>query len=212
MSCFTGQRVFQRVYHHVSNEKMYASPALASPRGYREQLREAEPEKQRTKLPSNWWMVNGISEDVESISSHPQQQEFTPRKERKKPSKQIKSLGLGTPKNGNRALSSKPRGGAPVPPLKVKPLSAPKSVKRSLATFKDIFTSATETPTVVSSRKTGLNTRQKVTARPAVEVTVTDCTTYSEAEDIFSMDAGESNSPPNQEATQNSRRCQSENM
>lgn len=204
MSCFTGQQVFQRVYHHVSNEKMSASPALASPRGYREQLREAEPEKRRRKLPSNWWM----SED---ISSEPQQQELTPRKERKKPSKQTKSLGLGTPKNGNMAFSSKPPGGAPVPPLKVKPLSAPKTVKRSLA-FKDIFTSATDTPTVASGRKTGLNTRQKVTARPAVEVTVTDCTTHSEAEDIFSMDAGESNSPPNQEATQNSRQCQPENM
>lgn len=207
MSCFTGNWVFQRVYHCVSNEKMSIIPA--SLRGSRKKLSIEEPEKRRRRSPSKWWMVNGMSEEVASISQ-PQQQKLKPHKERKKKSKQIKSPGL---KNGNMVVSSKPSGGAPVTPLKGAPVSAPKTVKRSLATFKDIFTSATETPTVVSSKEAGGSNKHKVTAPPAVEVRVTDCTTHSkaEAEDILSMDAGESHSLPNHELPQNSE-CQSENM
>lgn len=103
------------------------------------------------------------------------------------------------------AVSSKPLGGAPVTPLRVKPLSAPKTVKRSLATFKDIFTSVTETPTVVSSRDAGQSNRCKVAARPAEEVAATDFSTTEK--EILSMDAGESN----HETPQDSKH-QSENM
>ncbi|XP_051267354.1 nucleolar protein dao-5 isoform X2 [Dicentrarchus labrax] len=199
----SGDQVFQRVYHHVSNKKMPITPPPASPRRPREQLSAAERGKRRRKAPSNWWMVDGLSEDVESISSQPQQLEPKPRKERKKQSKQSRSPGLGTPTTGNVAVSSTPLGVAPVPPLKVKPLSIPKTVKRSLATFKDIFASVTESPTVVQNRQAGLNNKCKVTARPVVEVSVTDCTALNKTdENILSMDAGESNSPPNQEPPQ----------
>nr|XP_046227714.1 protein piccolo isoform X2 [Scatophagus argus] len=203
----SGDQVFQRVYRHASNEKLSITPV---PQG-REQLRAEEPEKRRRNPPSNWWMVNGTTEDMKSISSQDGQQEPKPRKERKKQFKQSRSPGLGTPKNGNM-VSSKPPEGAPVTPLKVKPLLAPKSVKRSLATFKDIFTSAIETPIVTSSREAGQNNRHKVTECPAVEVTVTDCTTTGKTdEDILSMDAGESNSLPNHEDPQDSK-CQPESM
>ncbi|XP_035511537.1 nucleolar protein dao-5 isoform X2 [Morone saxatilis] len=205
----SGDQVFQRVYHHVSNKKMPITPPPASPRRPREQLSAAERGKRRRKPPSNWWTVNGLSEDVESISSQPQQLEPKPRKDRKKQSKQSRSPGLGTPKTGNVAVSPTPLGGAPVPPLKVNPLSTPKTVKRSLATFKDIFSS--ESPTVVRNREAGQNNKCKVTARPVVEVSVTDCTALNKTdENILSMDDGESNSPPNQGPPQDSK-CHSEN-
>lgn len=141
------------------------------------------------------------------ISSRPQQQEPKPHKERRKKSKQSRIPRLGTPKNGNMALSPKPLGGAPLPHLKVEPLLTPKTVKRSLATFKDIFTSVAETPTVV--REAGQNNRRKVIARPTSGVTATDHTKLTDG-GILSMDDGESNSPPNPENPQNSK-CQSEN-
>lgn len=204
----SGDQVFQTVYHHIPTEKMSKTAAPVSPRGSMEQLGAAEPERRRRKPPGNWWMANGQAEDVKSISSQPQQQEPKPRKERRKQSKQSRSPGLGIPKNGNMALLSKPLAGAPVPP----PLSAPKTVKRSLATFKDIFSSATETPSSSSSRKAGQHDGRKVSAHPAVEVTVTDCTTLSKNdEEILSMDAGDCNSPPNHVALQDSK-CQSEHM
>ncbi|XP_038584420.1 titin homolog isoform X2 [Micropterus salmoides] len=193
-SLSSGDHVFQRVYRHVSNEKLSSKPDPVSPRRPREQLRAAEPEKRQRKPPSKWWTVDGMSKDVESIPSQPK-----PHKERKKQSKMSRSPGLGTPKNGNMAVSSKPLGGTPVP-LKVKTLSAPKTVKRSMATFEDIFTSVTETPRVVSSREAGQNNRHIITG----------CSTLSKTdEEVLSMDAGEFNSSPNQENTQNS---QSDNM
>ncbi|XP_036935233.1 muscle M-line assembly protein unc-89 [Acanthopagrus latus] len=193
-----GDQVFQRVYHHVPNEKASASPAPVSPRGQREQLRSVEPGKRRRRPTGNWWIVNGLSEDVDSVSLPPQQQGPKPRKDRKKQAKQSRSPGLGTPINGNMVVSPKPQGGAPVPRLKVKPLSSPKTVKRSLAMFNDISTSVT--PTIVSSKETGQRKKCKVTAHPAVEVTVTDYTTLGKKhEDIVSMDAGESISPLNQD-------------
>uniref|UniRef100_A0A8C9YXJ1 Mif2/CENP-C cupin domain-containing protein n=1 Tax=Sander lucioperca TaxID=283035 RepID=A0A8C9YXJ1_SANLU len=185
----SGQHVFQRVYHHVSHEKL-STPEPVSPRGPREQLRSEESERRRRKPPGNWWAVDNRSEDVESISSQPQKLQPKPRKERKKLSKQNRSQ-LGTPKNGK--MASKPLGGSLVPLLKPKPLLTPKTVKRSLATFKDIFTTGTETPTVVSSKDAGRKNRRKVTAPPAEAVTATDCATFSKtATDIPSMDAGES--------------------
>ncbi|XP_010751326.3 nucleolar and coiled-body phosphoprotein 1 isoform X1 [Larimichthys crocea] len=203
----SGSQVFQRVYCHSSNEKLSITPTPASPRGSPERLRPAQSEKRKRKPPSNWWMVDGILRDVENINSQPQQEEPKPRKERKKQSKQSRSAGLGTPKNGNVVDSFRPLGEAPVPSLKVKPLSPPKTVKRSLATFKNIFASAAETPTVVGSSEAGQNNRLKVTACPAVEVTVTDGNTE---EAILSMNVGESNDLPNQEGQQDSN-FQSEN-
>ncbi|XP_042366612.1 titin isoform X2 [Plectropomus leopardus] len=178
----------------LTHRELSLSSAPVSTRGPREQLRAAEPQKRRRKPPGNWWVVDDVSED---ISSQPQQQEPKPRKDRKNMPKQSRSPRLGAPKNGNMAVSSKPQGGTPVPPLKLKP--------RSLASSKDIFMSVSETPTVVSSRETGQNKKSKVTARAAQEITVTDCTTSSKTDkDIFSMDAGESRTQntPDHEAPQ----------
>ncbi|XP_034717628.1 uncharacterized protein si:ch211-161h7.4 [Etheostoma cragini] len=187
----SGQQVFQRVYHHVSHEKL-STPAPVSPRGPREQLLSEESARRRRKPPGNWWAVDNRSEEVESISSPPQKLEPKPRKERKQPSKQNRAR-LGTPKNGNMAVKSKPLGGSLVPLLKPKPLLTPKTVKRSLATFKDIFNTVTETPMVVSSKDAGKKRRCKVTAPRAEAITSTDCATFNTtAKDILSIDAGES--------------------
>ncbi|XP_071341242.1 neurofilament heavy polypeptide [Trachinotus anak] len=217
LSLHSGDQVFQRVYHHVSNEKMQSTAGPVSPRRPLEQLSAAESEKRRRKPPGNWWSVNDMSEDVESISSQPQQlnpKKPKPLKDRKKPSKGSRSPRLGTPKNGNVAVSSKPAGGAHEPLLKLKPLSAPKTVKRSLATFKEIFTSAAETPTVISNRDAGQNDRHKVNVHAAEEITVTDCATLSKTDkEILSMDAGEfrssQNSSVNHDTAQD--KCQAEN-
>lgn len=170
----------------------------ASPRGSRKNLGAEEPDKRRRKPTRNWWMVNGSSEEV---ASQPQQQKLKPRKERKQ-SKQAKSPGL---RNGNVVVPSKPSGGAPATPLKGAPASAPKTVKRSLATFKDIFTSTTEAPAVVSSKEADGSYKHEVTARPAVEVTGFTTHSRAEADDILST----SNNLPNHEVPQKS---QSENM
>ncbi|XP_034416256.1 uncharacterized protein si:ch211-161h7.4 [Cyclopterus lumpus] len=201
----SGDQVFQRVYHHASNKKL-SSPAPISPRGRQDTLSESE--RRRRKPPGSWWKVEDMCENVESISS--QQQGPGPRKESKTVSKRI-------PKNSKMAVPSKPQGGAPVSLLELKPTSAPKTVKRSLATFKDIFASVTETPVAVGNRRESCRkNRRKVTARPAEEVTATVCKIFSERTDgdILSMDDVEPRSPhdnpPNHEMPQDSN-CQSEN-
>ncbi|XP_019943435.2 nucleolar protein dao-5 isoform X1 [Paralichthys olivaceus] len=190
-----------------------------SPRGPQEHLRAADPEKRRRKPPSNWWTTNSMSEEMESGSSHPQQlkpKESKPPNERKKLSKQkpSRSPGLRTPKKGKVVVTSKTPGGADVPLMKPKPMFAPKTVKHSLATFKDIFTSVSETPTVVRSRDTGYNDRCGITAQPA-DVSVTERVTVSQTDkDTHSVDAVEfssaQNSPPTNNSPQDSR-CQPEN-
>ncbi|XP_031706442.1 uncharacterized protein LOC116385269 [Anarrhichthys ocellatus] len=206
----SGDRVFERVYHRVSNETLSITPVPGSPRGWSGQLRAAESEKRRRrKAPGNWWKVDDLCEDVESISS--QQPGPRPRTERKEVSKRSRIPRLGTPTNGNMAVSSKPRRRAPVSLLEVKPTSAPKTVKHSLATFKDIFTSVSETP--VNRRERGQKHRRKVAARPAEEVTATVCTIFSGNTDgdILRVEPGSpQNSPPNNEMPQDST-CQSEN-
>ncbi|XP_026220016.1 muscle M-line assembly protein unc-89 isoform X2 [Anabas testudineus] len=173
----SGNQVFQRVYHNVSNDKMSGTPASVSPRRNEQQLREGETDKRRRKPPGSWWLVNGMS-NVECSSSQPQQlhhKEPRPCKGGRKPNKRSRSPRLGTPKNGNMAVLSKPLMGSSTPStpsLKLKPLSAPKTVKRSLAMFTDIFTSATETETVMSKKDTCQNNRRNVTAHPAEEVGV----------------------------------------
>ncbi|XP_030612588.1 uncharacterized protein LOC115799515 isoform X4 [Archocentrus centrarchus] len=198
LSLNSGGRIFQRVYHHNSNEKLSVTPeAPVSQRQPKEQLTEANPAKRRRRVPGNWWVANSMDADLENRSSQPQQlhpKGPKPNKERKKPSKQSRSPRLGVPKNGNAAVLLKPLGGAPVPPLKPKSLLTPKTVKRSLATFKDIFTSVTESPTVVSSRGRRQTNRCNVTPRPDEKI----CVAYSNTDTAHS-------SPDNQEASQDSR-------
>lgn len=150
MCYFTGSPVFQRVYHHVSNKKMPSIQTYVSPRKPSQQLGDGRSEKRRSKPPSNWWIVDNIPE---CSSSQPQEHETKNHKERKKQPKQSKSHRLGSPKNGNTAVSSKPLGRVSTPSQKLKAISAPKTVKRSLATFKDIFTSATEAENVRSKNR-----------------------------------------------------------
>ncbi|XP_058498638.1 serine/arginine repetitive matrix protein 2 isoform X2 [Solea solea] len=145
-------------------------------------------EKRRRKSPGNWWMVDGSSEDVESTSSQPQQLQNKKKpkshKERKKQAKPSRSPGLGIPQNGNMAVLPKPADRSHVSPLKPKSLSAPKTVKRSLAMFKDIFTSRSDTPAVGAGGS--------VTAGPANEATVTHNGTFTHTEkDLVSMDDGD---------------------
>lgn len=190
----SGSRIFQKVYHHSSNGKLSATPTPASPRATKEQLSSAaRTDRRKRKPPGSWWMINGESADVDdAISSpQPQQQEAKPRKERKKQAKPNRSPGLGAPKNGNVSVSPITTGGAR--PLKVKPVMAPQTLKRTLATFKDIFTSATETPPAVSSREAGEDNRRKVSACTPIEVTVTDFTSPRTAADPPSVDVSDCN-------------------
>lgn len=185
---------------------MSVTPVPTSPRASREQVGPSETGKRRKKQPGNWWMVNGMPAYMENITTQPQQPKPKPHKERKKQPQLSKSTRHSTPKKGRTAASLKPPEGTPAPPLKVPPMSAPKTIKRSLAAFKDILTSATETPAAVGSRGKGLTTRQNVAARPAVDVAVTGSAARrgAEVEEFFRMDGFEFNSPPNQEARLNS--------
>ena len=192
---------------------MSDTSASVSPRGPQEHLRAEDPEKRRRKPPGNWWTTNCISEEVEIVSTHPQHikpKESKSHNERKQLSKQkpSRSPGHATPKKAKMVLASKTPGGANVPLLKPKPLFAPKTIKHTLATFKDIFTSASATPTVVSSRHTGHNNR----CEPA-EVSAIEHVTFSPT-DTHSVDAGElrspQNSPPTHDSPQDSS-CQPEN-
>lgn len=154
---------------------------------------EADSAKRRRRAPGEWWLVNNVAEDLENMSSKPQQLHPKwpePKKERKKQSKQSKSPRLGLPKNGNTAISLKPLGGAPVPPLTAKSLITPKTVKRSLATFKDIFASVLESSTVDRRQTNKCNVR----SRPFEEICVAGSNTHAA-----------DNSPDNQETTRDSR-------
>lgn len=177
LSTDSGQ-IFQKVYHHNIKPR--------SPRPPRQELVEAESGKRSRSQPGNWWTVNNMAEDLKSILSPPQQlppKEPKPQQDKKKTSKQRKPAGLGVPKTGNMVVPSKPPGGAQTP---LKPLSAPKTVKRSLATFKDIFSSGIVTPNVVSNRDAHQSSRCYITSHPA-EVSAT----ASRADkDALSRDAG----------------------
>ncbi|XP_062297920.1 glutamic acid-rich protein [Scomber scombrus] len=211
----SGDQIFQRVYHH-SHSSAPASPI--SPGRPSEQLGTTKTDKRRRKPPSQRWKADNMSEDVESVSSQPQQlnpKEPKPRKERKTRSKQSRSAQLGTPKKGNTAVLPKPPGGAPV--VHLTPRRAPETVKH-MAIFKDIFTSATESSAAINKRETGQNNRYEVTACPAEDSAAEDsaaedsaaedsaaedsaayCAALSNTnKDILRIDAGESNheSPP----------------
>lgn len=196
LSCFTGSQVFQKVYQHGTSEKKSSRPTAATPKKSKEQSGPEEPGKRRRQPPGNWWRIEGSSDDVESGSTQPEWLNIKRNKERKKQPKQNKSPGMKTPQNGNVSISPIPPEGAPTPLLRAKPASAPKTVKRSLATFKDIFTSTTETPAVRGHRKTAAINKHMVTSSPAVETAVPECAAGGEdvAASVISMDAGDSKS------------------
>lgn len=195
--------MFQRVYNHVPNEASSRSPHPH--RGTRGHLNPSEPEKRRRKTPGNWWKVDDASEHAEITSSQLQQlnlQRSKPRKEGRTQSKQSRSPALGSPKNGNMAIPPKPLGEARETPLKAKQFPAPKSVKRSLAMFNDIFTSAAESPLAPDRRETSQNNKRNISVVPA-EDTV-------EVSAPLSVDAAGSRSEQNHRSThedpQDSRR------
>ena len=106
------------------------------------------------------------------------------------------------------AVPSKPAGGTPTPPLKLLP--APQTVKRSLATFKDIFTSVVETPIEVSRDFHQRNTHNHITSHPAGE---NSSKTYRKTHNsTLGGDVNESrNSQDNLETLQDDRDAQSGN-
>lgn len=198
MSCFTGRQVFQQVYQHGTSEKKSSRPPAATPKkSEEEQPGPEEPEKRRRRPPGNWWRAKVSSEDVESG--------YVKRSEERK--KQLKQMKLKTPHDFNVSISPIPPEGDPTPLLRAKPVSAPKTVKRSLATFKDIFTSTTETPAVRGRRRTVLNNKHMVTSSPAEEITLSACAAGGEdvAAAVISMDAGDSKSTNTQKPPENSK-------
>lgn len=196
------------MYHHDTSEKK-SRPAADSPKKSEEQPGPEKREKRRRQSTGNWWMVKELSDDVASGSSQPQRQVVKRRTERKKQPRRMKSPGLKTPQNNSLSISPIPPEGAPTPHLIAKPVSTPKTIKRSLATLKEIFTSATETPADRGRSKAALNSGPVVGSSPAV---VTEC---SAGEDntatVISMDAGNLKSSNNQEPAENSTN-QSDNM
>lgn len=197
MSCFTGCQVFQKTNQHGTGGKKSSRPTAATPKKSEEQQPEPEePESRRRRPPGNWWRVGGSSEDVENS--------YVKRREERK--KQLKQTEPKTPHGFIVSISPIPPEEAPIPLLRAKPASAPKTVKRSLATFKDIFTSTTETPAVRGGRKKIVNNKHMVTSSPADEITVPEC-----AASVISMNAGGSKSSSNQKPPENSKN-QPDNM
>lgn len=163
----TGAQIFQKVYQH------------------KERVSKAEPGKRRRKPPGNWWLINSVDEDLESVSSQPQQlhKKSKHRKEKKKHSKLRKSFSS----DGDAAVSSAPQGGAPVPPLKQTEVSTPKMSKRDRP---DVFTSQNA---VNSGRK-----NRYFTSHPAEECFAKDHTRISRTEtSIVCVDVGEMRSTQN---------------
>ncbi|XP_036801516.1 protein piccolo isoform X3 [Oncorhynchus mykiss] len=124
-----------------------AYPTTVTPSRQWRQAREA-PEKRsrRRKAPGNWWVTNNPPENADSTSSFPQQSQPYPKKPsppqpqpNPKTRKVERSKFLGPPQNGNTASSTRP--GGVQTPLKRKDLSAPKTVKCSLATIGAVFSS-----------------------------------------------------------------------
>ncbi|XP_041824458.1 uncharacterized protein si:ch211-161h7.4 isoform X2 [Melanotaenia boesemani] len=203
----SGGQIFQKAYNH--NIK---STTPGSTRKPQQQLVEAEPGKRRRRPPGNWWTVNNVADDLESIPSQPHHRHPSELKqERKKQSKQRKPARLGVPKNGNVVIPSKPPGGALTPPSKL--LSTPNTVKRSLATFKDIFNSGIGTPIAASNRDAHQSNRCYITSHPAEEVSATDFETCSRPDKAaLSGDAeGRRGAQMNQETVRDKERL-SENM
>ncbi|MEQ2307778.1 hypothetical protein AMECASPLE_021666 [Ameca splendens] len=177
--------VFSKRDHGISS-----GPAsqLCQPK---EQLGETEPTKRRSKPPGEWWVVSNEPNDLEIITSQPWQPPLKEPKHQKKREKlpKQKPSRLGAPKNGN--VASKTPGGAPV--THVRPLSTPKTLKRCLETFKDIFTSVGETPTM--ARDARQCKRRNVTSQAVEESPDTGPATYSRPDVRSGADVDECSQP-----------------
>ncbi|RVE58814.1 hypothetical protein OJAV_G00197540 [Oryzias javanicus] len=149
-------KLFQKVYNNVCSAKM-STPSAAT----NDPLCERETGNRRRKPPGDWWSVSVAADedDLERISWKHQQ--LHPKKTKpskaNKQSKQSKPAKL--PQNGNTATPVKAAGGALKPLLK--PLSPPKSVRRSL---KDVFPADAEP-------------LHNVPSHSAKECSYSDCTT-----------------------------------
>ncbi|XP_031692339.1 serine/arginine repetitive matrix protein 2 isoform X1 [Oncorhynchus kisutch] len=150
-----------------------AYPTTVTPSRQWRQAREA-PEKhsrRRRKAPGNWWVTNNPPENADSTSSFPQQPQPYPKKPspphpqpNPKTRKVERSMFLGPPQNGNTASSTQPGGGQT--PLKRKDLSAPKTVKRSLATIGAVFSSGRGALPVATVRSSTWQTLGRKTLFP----------------------------------------------
>ncbi|XP_064797207.1 serine/arginine repetitive matrix protein 2 [Oncorhynchus masou masou] len=126
-----------------------AYPTTVTPsRQWRQAMEAPEKRSRRRKAPGNWWVTNNPPENADSTSSFPQQPQPYPKKPsppqphpNPKTRKVERGKFLGPPQNGNTASSTRP--GGVQTPLKRKHLSAPKTVKRSLATIGAVFSSGT---------------------------------------------------------------------
>ncbi|MEQ2168787.1 hypothetical protein GOODEAATRI_018357 [Goodea atripinnis] len=179
--------VFSKRDHGISS-----GPAsqLCQPK---EQLGETEPTKRRSKPPGEWWVVSTDPNDLEIIASQPWQPPLKEPKHQKKREKlpKQKPSRLGAPKNGN--VASKTPGGDPV--THVRPLSTPKTVKRCLETFKDMFTSVGETPTTATNRDARQCKRRNVTSQAVEESPDTGPATYSRPDVRSGADVDECSQP-----------------
>nr|XP_057916124.1 microtubule-associated protein futsch isoform X2 [Doryrhamphus excisus] len=136
---------FQRVYPHPGRKKVSHSPVPLSPRGSLEQLSRPQPSKRNRKPPGEWWKATSTSEDAES--SPP---ELLPRRPKKSQARKER-------KTGSKQRRTPAAGGALVSPLAKKALWVPKSIKSSMGTFKNIFSSHTEGTVVLSNEAADQN-------------------------------------------------------
>ncbi|XP_064875257.1 serine/arginine repetitive matrix protein 2 isoform X2 [Oncorhynchus nerka] len=146
--------------------------ATVTPSRQGRQAREA-PEKRsrRRKAPGNWWVTNNPPENADSTSSFPQQPLPYPKKPsppqpqpNPKTRKVERSKFLGPPQNGNTASSTRP--GGVQTPLMRKDLSAPKMVKRSLASIGSVFSSGRGALPVATVRSSTRQTLGRKTLFP----------------------------------------------
>ncbi|CAN9506288.1 unnamed protein product [Ophioblennius macclurei] len=205
-------QIFQKAYQHTPREKKSATHAAPdSHRQPAELLKEAEPAKRRRKPTGSWWMVDSSADNVEVASPKKRQpalKKSKPQKTRKEQPKRDQSPELSN--NSNVDIPSEPAGGARVPPLKVKPLSAPKTVKRSLAKFTDIFRTGIETPELARSRDTQQKNRRNVTSHPAKETSASPSKTSKGAASIEGGDDTGTRSSFHIQKTPQDDKCQTE--
>ncbi|XP_046880019.1 uncharacterized protein si:ch211-161h7.4 isoform X2 [Hypomesus transpacificus] len=148
------EKVFDRVYSRTPNAKSALNHPSTPQRPHNHENIPMQ-EKRCRKAPGNWWEIGSPPADVEATPSSPRKPNDKNTKRQKGEAKQPKahkSPSLRPHQNGRLARSPKTRHTAPEPPLKKKDLSAPKTAKRSLATFAAIFTSGDTVPPVARVR------------------------------------------------------------
>ncbi|XP_067107918.1 serine/arginine repetitive matrix protein 1 [Osmerus mordax] len=144
------EKVFDRVYGRTPNPKSALNHPSTPLRPHNHENIPMQ-EKRCRKAPGNWWEIGSPPADVEATPSPPRKPKDKNTKTQKgeaKHPKPHKSPSLRPHQNGRLAGSPKPRRTVHEPPLKKKDLSAPKTAKRSLATFAAIFTSSDTVPPV----------------------------------------------------------------